>query len=338
MTMDRRSFLKLFAVSGCAAAGGVALANADRIESLLNGGEFRVAASKAAIGTHVDITAFGPSRYATEDAVQAAFEDVAGMERLLTRYDQKSPVCELNEEGCLTHLPEALSELCRVCDAYYRDTNGAFDITVAPLVDLFKAAAAEGREPTQNEIAEVTQRMGASKISWNGAELALAEGTQLTFDGCAPGLIADRAAAVLERRGIRNYLVNAGGEIRTSGHPKNAEKWRIAIQDPAKQGNYPGFLAFNAGAVSTSGNYEIYYGEDRLYHHIVDARNGRSPNALTSVTVTAPTALEADILSTALFVMSPAESLAYVARHPNVACLLITRSGERITSPNFVMA
>lgn len=338
MTTNRRSFIKLFGLAGCAAAGGVALANYDRMESLLFSGKYRVSASKSAIGTRVDITAIGPSRYATEDAVQAAFEDVAEMERLLSRYDRKSPVCELNAEGCLERLPEPLEALCRTCDAFYRETDGAFDITVAPLTDLFKACALEGRTPSEAEIAERTARMGRDRLSFDGTKLVLSPGTQLTFDGCAPGLVADRAASVLARHGITDFLVNAGGEIRTSGAPRHAEKWRIAIQDPMKQGQYPGFLALNAGAVSTSGNYEIYYGDERQFHHIVDARTGRSPNAMTSVTVTAPTALEADILSTALFVMSPEEALAYVQAHPHVACLLVTQEGARIASPHFAMA
>ncbi len=337
MTINRRSFLKLFAVSGCAAVGGVALAKRDQLASWCGDGQYRVKASKTAIGTHVDITAIGASKYEVEDAIEAAFNDVSEMEHLLSRYDHKSPVCELNDEGCIEHGPNALAQLCRVCEAYYRETDGAFDITVAPLIDLFKSAANEGRQPSEKEI---DHWMASSKHrpTIDGDRIVLKEGMRLTFDGCAPGLIADRAAAMLISRGIVDFLINAGGEIRTSGHPKNAEKWRIAIEDPNKHGHYPGYLTFNAGAVSTSGNYEIFYGEDRLYHHIVDARTGHSPNAFTSVTVTAPTALEADILSTALFVMSPKEALNYVKNHPHIACLIITRDGEKIVSPNFVVA
>lgn len=332
--MNRRSFLKLFALGGAAAAAGVALAHTESFESLSDDGQYRISQSKRAIGTRVDITAIGSSRMQTEDAVEAAFRDVAAMERLLTRYDNASPVCELNAEGHLTHVPAELSALFAACDLYHRDTQGAFDITVKPLIDLFQARSKAGHTPTDSEIAEILPHIGAERIHASENALELPSGMGITLDGAAPGFIADRAAHILQSRGIDNFLVNAGGEIRTSGHPQNADAWRIAIQDPAKSGNYPGVLAMNNQAVSTSGNYEIFYQRDKLFHHIVDARTGRSPR-LASVTVTAPTALEADILSTALFVMSPAEALDYVARHPQFACLIIDNDGNRTMSPNF---
>ncbi|MBQ9818268.1 MAG: FAD:protein FMN transferase [Proteobacteria bacterium] len=335
--MNRRSFLKLFAIGGTAAAAGVAIAHKDTFESLLHDGQYRVSQSQNAIGTHVDITAFGPSQMHTEDAVHAAFNDIREMEKLLTRFGNASPVCELNEEGHLDHIPAEILSLCQTCDFYYRDTNGAFDITVKPIIDLFARSAAAGRQPSESEIAQILPHVGASQLSLHDNRLTMPKGTGITFDGAAPGFIADRAAQILHAHGIDNFLVNAGGEIRTSGHPQGADAWRIAIQDPAKKGNFPGYLAMNNAAVSTSGNYEIFFGNDKTYHHIIDARTGHSPRR-ASVTVTAPTALEADILSTALFVMSPQEALQYTASHPQFACLIIDEDGKQTVSPNFKMA
>lgn len=335
--MNRRSFIQLFALGGAAAAAGAAIAHKDSFESLLHDGQYRVSQTRNAIGTHVDITAFGASQMQTEDAVQAAFNDVHAMERLLTRYDNASPVSEFNTEGHLDHIPAELAALYSACEHFHRDTDGAFDITVKPLLDLFQHTSKSGQTPTESQIADILPRIGASRLQMHDGHLSMPEGMGITLDGAAPGFIADRCAQILSAHGIQNFLVNAGGEIRTSGHPAGADAWRIAIQDPSKQGNYPGFLAMNNSAVSTSGNYEIFYGTDRLYHHIVDARTGHSPRR-ASVTVTAPSALEADILSTALFVMSPAEALDYISRHPQFACLIIDNDGNRTASPNFVMA
>ncbi len=335
--MNRRSFIKLFALSGVAAASGVAVAKRESIETLMHDGAYRVSQSKNAIGTHVDITAIGPSSMKTEDAVQAAFDDVAQMEQLLTRFGNQSPVSELNAEGHVDHIAPQIAGLYRACQYFFYDTDGAFDVTVKPLVDLFEKAGRENRRPQASEIAQIAPLIGTTKIQFNNERLALNEGMGITFDGAAPGFIADRCAQILRDYGIEDFLVNAGGEIRTSGHPKDAKAWRVAIQDPAKQGNFPGFLEMTNAAVSTSGNYEIYYGQDRVFHHIVDGRTGYSPKR-TSVTVTAPSALEADILSTALFVMSPEEALAYIAKRPQYACLIIENDGRRIMSPNFKMA
>lgn len=332
--MERRNFLKLLGAAGCAVAGGAALANLDKLESLRHQGEYRVSMSRAAIGTHVDITAFGPSQYETEDAVAAAFADVADMERQLTRYGNLSPVAELNAEGHIEHLPAPMAALLASCMQFYRATGGAFDITVKPILDRLANHAA----PSSSELENILAHVGSDKLILQGQSLSIPEGMGITFDGCAPGFIADRAADILAHHGIQNFLVNAGGEIRTSGRPEEGKAWRIAIQDPQKRGNYPGYLAMHQNAVSTSGNYEIFFSEDRLSHHIIDAHTGNSPKHATSVTVTAPTALEADILSTALFVMSPAEALAFTAAHPQYACLIIANDGSITASPNFELA
>jgi thiamine biosynthesis lipoprotein len=337
--LNRRSFLKLSALAGLGAAAGIAIAKRETIESvLLHDGMYRVSVSRPAIGTHVDITAIGKSKMQTEDAVAAAFDHIARYENLFTRYDHKSPVCELNETGRIDHIDDDLFAMLQTCDAYHRDTNGAFDITVKPCIDLFKACADAGRKPTEAEIAQIVPRIGADKLRLSANGLYIPEGMGITLDGVAPGFIADRVAQLLQNSGIHNYLVNAGGEIRTAGKPLNGQSWRIAIQDPSHQNNYPGFIALNEGAVSTSGNYEIFFGPDRMYHHIVNASTGKSPNTSVSVTVTAPTATQADILSTALFVMTPQQALDYTARHPEIACLIIDSNGNQIASPNFKFA
>ncbi len=334
--MQRRSFLKLLGLGGAAAATGAVIANRDKFESLPHDGQYRVSQSKRAIGTQVDITAIGASKAQTEDAVMAAFEDVAAMERMFTRFDNQSPVSEANALSHLDHVPQEMASLLQTCDFYYRDTQGAFDITVKPVLDLIQKAARENRNPTNSEIEDILPFIGADKLDFHENKLALRENMGITLDGATPGFIADRMANILEQRGIAHYLINAGGEIRVAGHPQHTDTWRVAIQDPQKKGNYPGVLALQSGAVSTSGNYEIFFGNDKVFHHIVDAHTGRSPN-MASVTVVAPTALQADILSTAFFVMSREQALAYCQSHPQIACLLIDNEGHRTTSPNFAM-
>lgn len=335
--MNRRAFLKLAGLTSAAAAGGIVLANLDRFETLgFDRNTYRVSQSRRAIGTRVDVTAIGESQAKTEDAVVAVFEDVYQMERLLTRYDNASPVCELNAEGRLEHLPAELASVLNACIAYYHETHGAFDMTVKPCIDLFKAKHAQGHKPSEAEIAALMPFVGTEKLQMRDNTLVIPQGMGITLDGAAPGFIADRAADILKSHGIENFLVNAGGEIRTSGFAREGEDWRIAIQDPSGKGHYPGTFALRNAAVSTSGDYEIYYGSDKVFHHIVDAKTGKSPSAFSSVTVMAPTALEADILSTALFVMSPQEALAYVESRPHLSCLMVHHDGSIVKSRNFV--
>lgn len=335
--MNRRAFFKLAGLASAAAAGGIMVAHRESFESLsFDRNSYRVSQSRQAMGTHVDVTAIGESRAATEDAVAAVFDDVHKMERLFTRYGNTSPVCELNAEGTMQHLPDELAVLLNACIDYHRETGGAFDITVKPCLDMFEAKSAQGLTPSDADIAALMPFLGTEKLQIRDNSLVIPQGMGITLDGAAPGFIADRAAQILQARGIGNFLVNAGGEIRTSGYARQGKDWRIAIQDPSGKGQYPGTIALKNAAVSTSGNYEIYYGDDKVFHHIVNAKTGRSPKSFASVTVTAPTALEADILSTALFVMEPQQALNFVESRPHLACLMVQNDGQILKSRRFI--
>ncbi len=154
----------------------------------------------------------------------------------------------------------------------------------------------------------------------------------ITLDGVAPGFIADRAAQVLAENGIVNHLVNAGGEIRVGGSVAKGKAWTVAIQDPAKKKEYPDVISLREGAVATSGNYEIFYDREKVFHHIVNSKTGHSPHLSTSVTVMAPTAMDADILSTAVFVMEPEVGMRYINSRPGYECFVIDRQGQTMHS------
>lgn len=336
--INRRSFLQWTALVGASVATSLAIVNYEDIEKLSTtdgAGLYRVSQSRLALGTHVDITAIGPSKAFLQDALERAFADIQALENDFSRYDNHSPVCELNTETQLAHIPAPLAEIIQISQYYQKDTNGAFDITVKPLIDLFQACAAQHRDPTDDEIAAASAFVGPSHLTFYDEKLAMTPGSGITLDGIAPGFIADKVAHSLLVRHIDHFLVNAGGEIRTHGQPHKGAAWKIAIQDPNHGHTYPGFVALHEGAVSTSGSYEIFFGPERRFHHIVNARTGHCPQDIVSVTVTAPTAVQADILSTALFVMTPPQAMAYVARHPDIACLLIDAKGKILTSDNF---
>ena len=138
----------------------------------------------------------------------------------------------------------------------------------------------------------------------------------------AKGFIVDRMAQVLQTCGVDNYLINAGGDIRTAGARDGRAPWSVAVQDPDKRGEYPDILQLHDGAVATSGNYEIYFDRDRTLHHIIDSTGG-SPAHTSGVTVRATTAMTADALATAIFVAGPEEGMRLVASIPGAACLIV---------------
>ena len=210
----------------------------------------------------------------------------------------------------------------------HRQTGGAFDITVKPLVDLFKDRFAAGATPTEAEINALLARVGSEQLRLAGGDISFArQGMGITLDGIAPGYIVDRASALLSARGITSHLINCSGDIRTSGTAAKGKPWTVAIQDPAKQKAYPEVLAMTTGAISTSGSYEVFYDREKMFHHIVTPKTGHSPRLATSVTVKAHSVMDADGLATGIMVMSPAAGVLFADRQPGCECFIIAQDG-----------
>ena len=332
----RRSFLKLSGLLGLGVAGA-ALLPVEKAETLLFGrNEFKSSKTRLAMGTFVDMTVFHPSRDEAENALGLAFAEVDRLCAMLTRYGNSSPVVELNTLGKLENTPEEINEIVARSLYFNKETNGAFDITVKPLVDLFQQRFAAGTRPTDADITETLSIVGIDRFSAHPGRLGLArKGMGITLDGVAPGYIADRAADILVKNGMTNCLVNAGGEIRVHGHAEKGKPWTVAVQSPDKTSAYPSKVALRDGAIATSGNYEIFYDQEKLFHHIVSPKSGHSPHLSKSVTVMAPTACDADILSTAVFVMEPAAGMRYINSKPGYGCFILDANGNQIQSESW---
>ncbi len=333
----RRSFLKY---SGLLGVGTVAasILPAEYAEAFLfNRNEYKVTKTRLAMGTFVAMTAIHPSRDQAEEAFGRAFDEITRLSRLLSRHDSSSPLAELNRAGRLSDVPGELRDVVVESLAFHQQTRGRFDVTVAPLIDLYQACAAAGREPSEAEISRVLDVIGGEGVRVDGSSLVFTRpGMGVTLDGIAKGYIVDRASDVLRRYGIDNHLINAGGDIRTCGCAARGKKWSVAIQDPQKRKEYPDIINMESGAIATSGNYEVYYDQEKLFHHIVNGRSGHSPRLSASVSVIAPTVLEADALSTAVFVLEPPEGIEFINRRPRCECLVIGRQGGIRTSAGWI--
>jgi thiamine biosynthesis lipoprotein len=318
----------------------------------VDGGSHRISAVHPSMGTLVSITAIHPSRDRAQDAMGHAFEEMDRVVGLLNRYDPDSAVTCLTLEGHIDGPPPELSRVVSLGKDYHRLSHGAFDITVQPLVDLFGGGAsippgglagANGaraprvpsatRPPIEREILEALQLIDGRAVRVRSRSISLdKDGMGVTLDGIAKGYVVDVMADRLRTHGIRDYLINAGGDIRTGGKREDGEPWRVAVQDPLKDGQYPDVVALPEGAVATSGSYEIYFDRERTRHHIVSGETGRSPQPCQSVTVVAPTAVAADALATAAFVMGPQRGLAFIGSLPDCECLIIDQANRQLRS------
>ena len=292
---------------------------------------WQVTGERPAMGTLVSVIALGPSRERLEDALGRAFETMDRLIGLLNRFDDASPISHLNATGRLDGPPPEVDEVVSRALDYHRLTRGAFDVSVAPLVDLFwdRLMRETPVEPTAAEVAEALSRVGAEHVALSRRSIGLARpGMRLTLDGIAKGYIVDAVAAVLDRGGVRRYLVNAGGDIRTRGANAERRPWTIAVEDPWRRGGSSDTIHLGDGAVATSGSYERYFDRERTYHHIVDAATGRSPVHCSSVSVVAPTAMAADALATSVFLMGPRDGVAFIEGLSGCACLVLDREGR----------
>lgn len=330
---NRRTFLKNSALLGLGASAVTILPAASAEALWFNKKEYKVSKTKLGMGTYISMTAIHPSKDEAQQAFELAFAEIDRLNNLLSRYNESSPIATLNRTGHLNHAPIEVLELVARSMFYHQQTGGAFDITVTPLIDLYKNSFAAGAKPSDTEVQATLQRIGADQIIFADGSISFAkENMAITLDGIAKGYIVDKASEVLSANGLNNHLINAGGDIRTVGSAANSKPWTVAIQDPNKGQHYPNVIQMHNGAVATSGNYEIFYDNEKLFHHIINAKTGVSPTLSSSVTVRTATVMDADALSTSVFVMQPTKGVAYINKRTDSECFIIGKDGTSHSS------
>jgi FAD:protein FMN transferase len=306
-----------------------------------------VTTARPAMGTLVSVSAHGPALAPVEEAIGRAFRQMDRLIGIFSRFDGASALTALNDAGRLAGPPPELSHVVAGALRYHAITGGAFDISVAPLVDLFRERlmpfhlTGPGRKaPSDSEIREVLALVGAGHVAASEREIRFGKpGMRVTLDGIAKGYIVDAMAGSLTQRawgrgrgGVRGFLINAGGDIRTAGASEDGRPWTVGVRDPREPGGFADIIHLTDAAVATSGGYEIYFDADRRFHHILDPATGRSPNRCASASVIAPTAMAADALATAVFVMDPAGAIALIESLAGCECLLLDHDGRALRS------
>ena len=305
----------------------------------VSGNRHRVTSASPSMGTLVSVTAVHASRDLIDDSVGAAFEEMDRVVALLNRYDPSSAVSVLNDLGSIDAPPPELSIVLGRALEHHRSSRGTFDPTVQPLVDRYWSRTRDpGFDlehtilPNRNEVRELLALVDANAVHLTPRSIRLGkEGMGVTLDGIAKGYVVDLVANSLTESGLLDFIVDAGGDIRSSGIREDGDAWRVAVQDPGKTGDFPDVIPLD-GAVATSGSYEVFFDPGQTHHHIVDSKAGSSPVVTRSVSVVAPTAMEADALATTVFLMEPDRGSAFIDSIPGCACLFVDRHGRQFRS------
>jgi len=291
-----------------------------------------------ALGTNVSITIAHADESVANAAASAAFAELERVERCLSIYQPDSQLGRLNREQRLLAADERFVAVLSMSLAMSRLSDGAFDVTVQPLWDLHARADKEGRIPTPAEIAAARQ-----KIDWQDVELAgnnvrfARQDMAITFNGIGQGYATDRVKEVLREHGIAHALIDIG-ELAPIGQKSAGRAWQVGIQHPRDADAYVAIAKLEGRSLATSGDYATTFAAGRggrSDHHIFDPATGHSPTELASASVVAPSAMEADAWSTALFVVGPQRGRALVESAVGVDALFVLKDGSVSRTPGF---
>jgi len=282
-------------------------------------------------GIPFEVVVYGRN-YIEFDKDFAAVENrVEELDRVFNRYSKTSEITRLNEDAASAPFwagPD-IEDAIKISEKWNRISWGAFDLSVAPLVDMWREAGKLGVMPSKGDITERMKAVGLSKINFvdNGMIKFSVNGMALDFGAIAKGYIVDQVVKTLKKRRVKRGIVNAGGD----GYAFGEGTFRFGIQDPTKRtGELIGTVEVSNGAVVTSGNYERYVEIDgKKYSHIINPRTGWPvEDDLVSVTVIGGSAADADALATSLIVLGKDEGISLLKDIHEFKALMVRKWGD----------
>jgi len=295
--------------------------------------------ARVAMGSELRLTAWTDDEAAAISAFDEVFAEFDRLESLLSVWREGSDVARMNAHAGVeaVEVSRDTLEVLAVAREIGDWTDGKFDVTFAALSDLWKfdhdqdntipaTAAIQNRLPLVDYRAvEINTEAGTAFVRRKGMRVHLG--------GIGKGYAVDRAVSLLRRRGLRDFMIQAGGDMYVSGR-RGDRRWRLGIQDPRGAADTI-FAALDLSdeTLSTSGDYERFFIEDgRRYHHILDPDRGIPADGSRSVTIVADRAVLADALSTGVFVMGPTAGMALIERLPQVEGVIVSAENEVLVS------
>lgn len=277
-------------------------------------------------------TASAPDKAALKAEAEAIFAEV---DEQMSTYRDDSLIEQFNRSpaGTCMPMPEGVLKLVRTGDELHRDSGGAFDLTLEPLLDLWgfgPRGNGERQVPDAEALKEVRGRIGQEHLHIDGDRLCKDLDLQIDFNSIAAGYTVDRIIERLVELGVRSYLVEATGELKAVGRKPDGQPWRIALEAPRDdQRTIQRVIELDGYGISTSGDYRNYFEEQGVrYSHTLDPQTAAPiQHTLAAVTVAAPSTLMADGLSTVLLVLGPEKGYEYAERE-GIAAFFVTREGD----------
>jgi FAD:protein FMN transferase len=295
------------------------------------GPEFYNSGFKELMGTFVQVTVAAGNPQQGQEYIDAAFEQMMLINRQMNDRDPNSPISQLSLTAYLQ--PAAVSpqlfEVIETSIRYSKLSDGAFDITIGPETQLWRKMAQTGQKPSEQELAQAKAKVGWEKLTLDKANHSIqlaVEGMKLDVGAIAKGYAVDLAVKTLKEKGVVSGMVDIGGNVRCFGQgPGKSGSWLIGLQDPRREEDILMKLRLNDMAVSTSGDYRrVVVIDKQPYSHILNPKSAESVKELASVTIIAPTAMDADALSTTVSVLGKEKGLVLIKSLKNTEAILMT--------------
>jgi len=286
------------------------------------------------LGTVLSIRAAHVDEEALTHALQRARDVIAHVEDEMSLFRPNSALSRLNAAGVLQRPSADLLHVLHVSQRIAQRSQGAFDVTVQPLWQLYAQAQTQGRLPTPKEVNAAKQLVSWQHLHVSAHQIKLTQsGMGVSLNGIAQGYAADRVRASLARDGVTHALINAG-EWSAIGLADGQRPWTLGIADPHHANAWLTRVRLNGLSIATSADDQCVFSDDRKNHHIFNPHTGYSPQDLSSVTVAASSCALADALTKVLFVGGYDHAL-QLANTWNVSALVVKKSGEWKASDTF---
>ncbi len=283
------------------------------------------------MGTRIYVEAWHDNPVQGELALDAVMENMRRIDRLMSHYRPDSQLSQINIHGAEGPVPvnPELFDLIRTSIHFSEISEGAFDITYASVGYLYDYA--RHVRPTEAEITAALPGVNYRNLVLDGERHAVGfarPGMRIDLGGIAKGYACDRGVEILQRYGIRNAIVTAGGDSRLLGD-RRGRPWVVGIRHPDDKSRVVLSMPLSDVGISTSGDYERYFDEGGVrYHHIIDPKTGHSPTGVRSVTIIGPTATDTEGWSKTVFIKGPVDGIRLLEQHPGMDAVVVDKDGK----------
>ncbi|MEY8320538.1 FAD:protein FMN transferase [Lachnospiraceae bacterium 46-61] len=293
-----------------------------------------------AMDTFIDLKAQGENG---EKALLEAEKEINRLERLFSTTMEQSEIFAVNQYAAKqpVSVSQDTFDLIEKAKEYYSITEGAFDITIAPVVKAWGFTEEVKRVPSDEEIQQKLQLVDNNKLhidKQNSTVYLENEYMSIDLGGIAKGYASDKVNEILKKNNISSAVISLGGNVSVTGKRQDGTKWRVAVQDPMNNEGYVGILNVENTSIITSGVYQRFFEQNgKKYHHIIDTKTGKpTQNGLLSVTIVCDNGAMADALSTSVMVAGLQKGSELWRKLSNFGMILITDSNEMYISEDIV--